>query len=393
VTKATPTLNANAARLLEVLQSRAGELAERIVERVTPFYEADPAAGPIPQSELRFTAEAMVRLAITALQEQRGPSDAELAQASNLGQQRARQGVSLETLLRGVRVSAREALASVRELSDEVGLDVPTTVELATALWDWIDEVSVEVADAHRHVELALARRDQQRRVSLLHGLVHGTIAPHRIDESAAAFDLDPAADHLVLRARPSVEHPAEELERLLLPSTWSTGLAAVIGDDLVAILARPPAVELPAAAGLGPAVQLAALPRSYRHAGRALETALRFGLSGSHTLEDLGLRAAVLADDALGQILVERYVAPVQALGAFGEELLHSLRVYAEQDQNMDAAAHSLFVHPNTLRHRLTRFEEVTGANLRNVEQLAGVWWAITLAGAGSPPTVDSPS
>jgi DNA-binding PucR family transcriptional regulator len=41
------------------------------------------------------------------------------------------------------------------------------------------------------------------------------------------------------------------------------------------------------------------------------------------------------------------------------------------------------LFVHPNTLRHRLTRFEETTGANLRNVEQLAEVWWAMTLAGA----------
>jgi DNA-binding PucR family transcriptional regulator len=63
------------------------------------------------------------------------------------------------------------------------------------------------------------------------------------------------------------------------------------------------------------------------------------------------------------------------------GEELLHSLRVFAEYDQNVDAAAQKLFVQPNTLRHRLVRFEETTGANLRSVEQLAEIWWALMLA------------
>jgi DNA-binding PucR family transcriptional regulator len=94
-----------------------------------------------------------------------------------------------------------------------------------------------------------------------------------------------------------------------------------------------------------------------------------------------------VLADDALGEILVERYVTPIRALGAFGEELLQSLRVFARHDQNIDAAAQELFVHPNTLRHRLSRFEETTGANLHNVEQLAEIWWAMTLAEAGRAP------
>jgi DNA-binding PucR family transcriptional regulator len=34
--------------------------------------------------------------------------------------------------------------------------------------------------------------------------------------------------------------------------------------------------------------------------------------------------------------------------------------------------------VHPNTLRHRLRRFEEATGANLRRPTDLVELWWAL---------------
>jgi DNA-binding PucR family transcriptional regulator len=66
--------------------------------------------------------------------------------------------------------------------------------------------------------------------------------------------------------------------------------------------------------------------------------------------------------------------------LGAFGTEVLRSLRTYLANDQSVEATAAALFVHPNTLRHRLARFEETTGACLRNVDRLTEVWWALQL-------------
>jgi DNA-binding PucR family transcriptional regulator len=36
------------------------------------------------------------------------------------------------------------------------------------------------------------------------------------------------------------------------------------------------------------------------------------------------------------------------------------------------------LFVHPNTIRYRIGRFEEITGANLRNPRSALEVWWAL---------------
>ena len=37
-----------------------------------------------------------------------------------------------------------------------------------------------------------------------------------------------------------------------------------------------------------------------------------------------------------------------------------------------------ALHIHPNTLRHRLRRFEEATGATLRDPRNLVELWWAL---------------
>jgi len=34
--------------------------------------------------------------------------------------------------------------------------------------------------------------------------------------------------------------------------------------------------------------------------------------------------------------------------------------------------------VHVNTVRHRLGRFDEITGRSMRGVETLIEVWWAL---------------
>jgi sugar diacid utilization regulator len=332
----------------------------------------------IPAEELAAAADGMARAALAALIDQRRPTEAELAQAAFLGDRRARQGLSLETVLRGVRVAAREGLEAIRDLAVTADLDAASVISLATALLDWTDGISVALAEAHRKVELAAARRDQQQRASFVYGLVRGTLGPARLTEGIASFGLHPDAEMVVVRARPDAEHTAEAIEQLLVPS-WSAGLTAVVEDDVVAILPDPPSAELPIAAGLGPAAPLPAIPRSFRLAGRALDTALAFGLTGAHRLDDLRLRSAVLAETDVGDLLAARHIAPLRALGDFGDELLHSLRVYMRADQSIDAAAKQLYVHPNTLRHRLTRVEETTGASLRDLDDLTEIWWALT--------------
>ena len=95
--------------------------------------------------------------------------------------------------------------------------------------------------------------------------------------------------------------------------------------------------------------------------------------------LVDAGLRAAVawpdaprpvLSDDLLPERalegdtearrqLVEEVYLPLQGAGS---PLLDTLSVYLEHASSLEATARMLFVHPNTVRYRLSRIAELTG-------------------------------
>ena len=91
--------------------------------------------------------------------------------------------------------------------------------------------------------------------------------------------------------------------------------------------------------------------------------------------LDALGLLPAIVSDRAVGDALVRRYLEPLASSQA---EIAASLRVLFECDMHIEQAAEQLFVHPNTLRYRVGRFEEITGANLRNAKSALEVWWAL---------------
>ena len=112
--------------------------------------------------------------------------------------------------------------------------------------------------------------------------------------------------------------------------------------------------------------------------ASRALQTALAFGQEGVFSLADLSIRPAILSDEALGAAFTDRHLEPLAALGRLGAELEDTLRVWFEQEMRIEETAKALHVHPNTLRHRLRRFEEATGASLRRPGDLIELWWAL---------------
>ena len=55
-----------------------------------------------------------------------------------------------------------------------------------------------------------------------------------------------------------------------------------------------------------------------------------------------------------------------------------------------IDETARALHVHPNTLRHRLRRYEEATGASLRRPADLIELWWALERRQLGRKPEGD---
>ncbi len=219
------------------------------------------------------------------------------------------------------------------------------------------------------------------RRAALVRGLVEGTLPFAEAAAAARAYGLSPGGRYRAARARPGGAVSTLELARVLASTGGLNGrgaLVAVVEGDVVAVVGTKPQVPPQAVAGLGTPVELPALAASFQLATRALETALAYGIEGVVDIDELSLRPAILTEPHLGERLVDRYIAPLRREGQFGDALRGTLHEYLARGMRIQPAAEALYIHPNTLRHRLDRFEEITDADLGRTQHVLELWWAL---------------
>ncbi|GAU70857.1 hypothetical protein SSP35_23_00470 [Streptomyces sp. NBRC 110611] len=156
--------------------------------------------------------------------------------------------------------------------------------------------------------------------------------------------------------------------------------LVTIVDGDAAGLLAgRPGGLCRGLVVGLGAPAPASGLAAEFARATLALRAAVGCGLVGTFTHEELGLRATVVAMPAVGEQLVRLRLAPLAERGEDGAQLEEAAAAYLRQGLRLEAAARTLYVHPNTLRNRLRRFEEITGTSLRDPADLAEIWWALT--------------
>ncbi|HEX8854078.1 MAG TPA: helix-turn-helix domain-containing protein [Thermoleophilaceae bacterium] len=363
-------------RLVADIEGELDALVARIVERIR---DEIPDFRRLPVEALQRAVRGNVARALAALRDLRPPTPEELERAAEIGRERAEQGLTVDAVLHAYRISVTAVWSRFGELARERGADVASVLAFSETLWLWADAVMDIVGAAHRQVELQLAREEQQHRDAFVLALLMGTIDAADLRRDSAAFGLDPECDYIPFRARSTHGEGAPPLpSRVALALAGDRGLVTALDHDLIGIAARPPVPIPEVAAGIGPPARLAALPGAFALASRALQTALAFGQEGVFALSDLSIRPAILADDALGDAFVSRYLEPLGALGRLGADLEATLRAWFEHGMRIDDTARRLHMHPNTLRHRLNRFEEATGANLRHPTDLIELWWAL---------------
>jgi hypothetical protein len=357
--------------LVADIEGETGVLVPRIGERIR---EEVPDFRRLPAEALERAIRGNVARALTALRDLRPPTDAELEQAAAIGRERAEQGLTVDAVLHAYRVTVAAVWSRFGELARERGADVTSVLAFSETLWVWADAVMDTVGAAHREVELEQAREEQQRRDAFLLALLTGTLDATDLRRDSATFGLD--ADRLFtpFRARGS----SALSHRAIVALTGEDGLAMALDRDLAGIATRPPAALPGIVTGIGPAARLEALPAAFAMASRALQTAVAFGQEGAFTLADLSIRPAIVADEVLGDAFAARYLEPLAGLGRLGAEREETLRTWLDQGMRVDDTARALHVHPNTLRHRLRRFEEATETTLRDPRHLVELWWAL---------------
>jgi hypothetical protein len=349
-------------------------IGERIRDEIPDFRR-------LPAGALAGAIRGNVGRALSALRDLRPPTGAELEGAAAIGRERAEQGLTVDAVLHAYRISIGAVWSRFGELARERGADVSSVLAFSETLWLWADAVMDVVASAHREVELELAREEQQRRDAFVLALLTGTIDPAELRRESGNYGLDPEREYVPFRARscrPGNGNARALPHRIALALAGDDGLVTALDHDLVGFAARAPVSMEGVATGLGPPARLTALPNAFALASRALQTALAFREEGTCSLADLSIRPAILADEALGDAFEARYLEPLAALGRLGAELETTLRTWFDEGMRVEDAARALHVHPNTLRHRLRRFEESTGADLRRPADLVELWWAL---------------
>lgn len=378
-------------RLLDLLRGRLDEVTDRIVvcfrNEILPY-------ATVPESDLRPGLRSNVVRALQALERGWEPTPEEIVEARALGEHRAQQGLPIDALLQAHRIGVREALAVVR--TEAVALDVSAEamLELATRAWAWADAVMLAAARGHREREVDLVGQEQQQRVHLLRGLLQGGLEDAGMQVGATAYGISLQQIYAPVCADGS-STALRRLERRLIDAGAHLGASLLVGHldaNLVAIIGAasdggpPRSVVERAVSGdtdvtvaIGQAAVPADLRTTYRLTQRTLDAARTLECTGVVALPDVVLHTAVLAEPEIGKLLERRYLAPLDAEGEFGAEILASLRAWYGHGMRTEETAAALVVHPNTLRHRLKRAEEFTGASLDSTTVRFELWWALT--------------
>lgn len=230
--------------------------------------------------------------------------------------------------------------------------------------------------------------RDHERRAAVLEALLDDAEpAPNAaLLGRAEALGFDPEGrSHLLVALPDSAGEEAllatlrRQLERDRLPA-----LATARDGRVVALVERDAdglrdwLDGLPGRAiGVGrPIAGLAGVPRAHLDACQALEVA---GAGRVSAFVDCDLSALLVsgAQDERIRWTIEQRLQPLRD----HPQLFETLTAYFEHELDVTATARALHIHPNSLRYRITRIEEVLGRSLRHTATIAELHIALTTA------------
>jgi hypothetical protein len=279
----------------------------------------------------------------------------------------------------------RAAMGVIRdayiEFAGRAHLPAERTVAGLRRIWDLTDSYSELIAAAHGRITID-GRPGHRERARYLRHALEGELSDSELELGAAQLGLAPDTPLRVIRIHVDglvTQRLMRQLEDCVLGSLGEPLVTRVDGDlaGLVAVLPHDLG-EDGCTAALSEPVLLRNLHAGYLRASQILTTAQRFGLTGVVDAADLGLRPAILAVPATSEALYARYVQQVRASTPMAAELLHTVDTFLKCQRRFQRTADVLNMHVNSLRHRLERYRELTGADLADTETITEVWWSL---------------
>lgn len=358
-------------------QALLGDL-EAISEEVLRSAQSLPGYDQASLDDLRPANRAVICIAIDAVfVHPRSPSPEiewpDIEWMESAGEERMRQGIPLDAIMQGIEIAHRVVWQTAVRKAPGCDVSADVLLERAGVMIEWTNAIMSRAAIGYRRAEEVARRAQRRRREALVHGALLGTMAPDIVRYRLGVLGLSNVDQFVALRVRTS-EADSHGVERTLLTQG---ALVSSIGGDLAAVCRDRPVLD-GVVAGLGSPADPSELPASFESATAALEAAAAFDMVGVFSADDLGVRLAVFAEDRLGRQLADRLLGPLDEEKDYADQLEETIRVFLDEGLRVDPTATRLYVHPNTVRYRLDRYEALAGVSLRSVDDLVRVWWAL---------------
>ena len=362
------------ARVAAALELRFDDLVERLTARIAEEIDLYGSDAVVARAELRRSVADNFTFMLGAMSTS---DDPDLGPPRRTGRRRAQEGAPLPELLRAYRLGFaflwEELLAEARATGDGA---VHALTDTAAAILTCSDEYAIALTEAYREAVSDRLVTTDRHRSALVEALVTGGVSAHGPAwEVAKLLDLPYEGSFVAVVAENTALGTASltGVEGRLAPhdiaSAWRLSPDQQVG---VVSLGRRP-VELVvgvlgelATCRVGVSPTYATVdhtPRAVRLARIAMQNLQAPGVA---QFDDSPLGVLVAADPGVARDVVQRVFGRLLALDAEDRAgLLGTVEAWLEAGGSATAAGQALFCHPNTVRYRLRRVEELTGRSV----------------------------
>jgi PucR C-terminal helix-turn-helix domain/GGDEF-like domain len=364
--------------VVEALSERADALVADLVQTIAaaPKLVSEPAWMPPPVVG-HATCVANVRSVLAAMA---SPSAFDPEPAMANGADRARQGMTVPTLIESDRIAFRRLWRLlVDEAEQRPSLDAETLQHMTANLHMAEEQFATAMFAGYRDEQHRLLLEEMSQGTSMIDSLLYGHAHDAwRLWEIANYLRLPTEGPFAVVAAElPCVGYEAlpgieSKLRSLDVYSAWRllpdlhVGIAHIASerhrDNIIALLTRM-------------ATRRVGVSASFDDL-RDTPVALHFAKVSLRGQDRAGAKVAIFDGSMLATAAVSAPSVMVKsaavALDGFGdlaaeerEMLFETFQAWVDNDASVRATAEVLFVHPNTVRKRLHRIEERTGRSL----------------------------
>jgi sugar diacid utilization regulator len=359
---------------VELLAARAVEL----MWDTYPGYSADI----VNKKELIPSVVKNIDLGVRVLRRGTPPTHAELMRGRGLGQRRASQNVPLESVILAYRSTERTIILDL--FSGSQAWPAELTSHYANLIIGTFDLLTEEMINSYRETSSAIEAAQQRVENELVSTLANGVAPPAAdLDRWTQALGVEAAVPYFsfVIGSLREADHiEVLRLRRRLAVALQPLVTGPVLFGDLnkfTVALARPQESMAKIRAALVDAIESFESSAGYVAGVGGVDRSLSDSRESCQQARDAAAVAVrgrrdpsvVDFDDVLLEVLLARepglakrlFVTRLGALEGY-PHLVETLSALVACDHSQSSVAKMLFVHPNTVTHRIKRINELTG-------------------------------